>query len=156
LACCAVTGLTPDRHLAEHLENCAECRDALNELRNAAVMNSRVAAGLPEPSKSVSLAAAFLNSFEQKKNPSGFRFPKPAFVVSTVAACVAILIAIWASRRTPERSIAAVDAPKIEATWEPTWQRLREEVGTDTLPTGPGGGSVVAHYRVKDAYSELN
>ena len=156
LAAGAATGLTPDGRLAEHLENCAECRDALNALLNVAAMNTRVAAGLPDPSKSVSLASAFLNSLEQKKNPSTFHFLKSAFAVSAVAACVLIIVVMWASQRRPERAIAAVEAPKIETAWEPTWQRLREEVRTDSLPAGRAGGSDVRHYRVKDAYSDLN
>jgi hypothetical protein len=152
----AAMGLAPESHLVAHLESCAECRDALDELRNVAAVNTRVAAGLPEPSKSVSLASAFLSSLEGKENSSSFPFPKTILVVSAVAAFVAILITIWVPQRRSEQGIASVDAPKTEAIWEPTWQRLRAEVGTDTLPAGRGGSSVAAHYRVKDAYSELN
>jgi hypothetical protein len=156
LAGCAATDVAPDSRLAAHLAHCAECRDGLDELRHVAAMNIRVAARLPEPSKSVSLAWAFLNSLERKENSSSFSFARTIFVVSAVGACVAILITVWGPQRRSEHEIGSVDAQKLKVTWEPTWQRLRVEIGTDVLPASRGGGSVIAHYRVKDAYSDLN
>src|SRR5678816_136324 len=113
LACCAATDRPPASGLAAHLQNCTECRGALNELCRVAELNRQVAVGLSEPSKSVSLASAFLNSLGQQENSWRRHFLKPVLILSAVAACVAIFVAIWGFQKTPGPSIAFVEAPKI-------------------------------------------
>lgn len=152
LACCAAGDEVPSSKLAAHLRSCGHCRDTLNELRQTAALQTRVAAELKDPS--VSLSWAFINSFRARERRPATIFLKPALIVSGVAVVVAILLANRGSQKTPAPAVVLSEAPSAQRTWQPTWQRLRE--GVDTLPTSHGGGSVMAHYRIKDAYSDLN
>ncbi len=149
LAGCAAMGRAPSRILAAHVQSCGECRHALGELRRVAAINTRVAGGLAEPSKSISLPSVFLRAEARRA-----RLFKPFLWVAAATGCIAVFLAMSGTQKKADRAITLMETPGEQVRWEPTWQRLRE--GVDALPTGRAGGSVVAHYRVKDAYSDLN
>jgi hypothetical protein len=160
---CAALAKVPPAYVSAHLESCAACRSVLQELQAAALLQSRLAARLPEPQRPAALDKLFLQAVVRPAPV--WRKPALAFAFVVVAVAGGLVLALMHGGKSSSPNLARSSAvPEIvesrtASTTLPTWQALRGLAQADTLklPAMDRPSGVIAGvYRVKDAYNASN
>jgi hypothetical protein len=169
LAAYAGGGKEPEPALKAHLQDCPACREACEELRRAATLQTRIAAQLPNPGSHPRLDGWFLDQVTGTSRRSGRKPVLGALRASALAIGIALLLVAsfglffaWNSlprESAPVRSLvknasmaelrSGIDLPA------PSWRQLRHELVSDGRSCERpyrGMGSLVNPYRLKDAY----
>jgi hypothetical protein len=162
LAACAALCGEPKANLSAHLEHCADCRAAFNELREIAALQVRMAGRLPEPAASAALPLKFAKFVGRGQRPDRFTWVRPLVALSgtaVVALILSLVVRREAHRTNPSVVLAppsAVYASSGAESPDPTWQAFRHNLQLDNLanPRVRLFGAVEGQYRLKDAYTE--
>ncbi len=169
LAAHAGGGKELEPSLRAHLQNCPRCRDACEELRRAARIQTQVANHLPNPQSRRRLDSWFFDQVTGLSRRPAFitAFPllrAPALAVGIALLLLASLGFLFGWPRSPRESAPfrsfVKNAPIAETRSEadppaPTWQEFRHELASDGRScerSYQGMGNLASQYRLKDAY----
>lgn len=177
LAVFATDGVSPNSDNADaraHFERCAECQKALGELRKAAAihieMGAKLAVSYDSPRRLESWFAEKTRHRDPKSSSGvGFWTPRWPPYLGATAALLTMLLVVTAvvlrtSRELPQDRVPLIEQPPSSAVQaamqggQATWQAYRQELqhGSERMAGPISAGGAHSHYRMKDAYSELN
>ncbi len=157
LAACATEGEPPRDALAAHLSECSACRESLKSMGRVAEFHRQSAAELRGPARRLEIS----DSWREGEAVDWGQGYKPVFGFAVVLAVLMTILFLKRESSVPELAKDPAERPSQylagnQSEISPTLNEFRHQVERGELPSVNGAPQPLNHFRVKDAYSDLN